>query len=60
MKRRDALRTAVAGAGAVTIQAQNHHTTPPKPKPASAARKRLLFDDHQLETSGGRYMKESR
>lgn len=50
MKRRDALRTAVAGAGAVSLQAQIHHTTPDKPKPAANSRKRLLFDDHQLNT----------
>ena len=46
MKRRDVLRAAAAGASAASICAQ----TPAKPKPTPPARKRLLFDDHQLET----------
>jgi hypothetical protein len=43
MKRRDALKAGVVGAGAMGARSQG--TTPAKP-----ARKRLLFDDHQLET----------
>ena len=49
MKRRDALRTAAAGVGAASIQAQTP-SPPAKSKSAPAPRKRLLFDDHQLET----------
>jgi hypothetical protein len=48
MKRRDALRTAAAGVGAASLHAQN--IPPSKPKSAPPPRKRLLFDDHQLET----------
>jgi hypothetical protein len=49
MKRRDVLRTVAAGGTALSIQAQTP-ASPAKAKPAAAARKRLLFDDHQLET----------
>jgi hypothetical protein len=49
MKRRDALRTAAAGFGAASIQAQTPASSA-KPKSAPVPRKHLLFDDHQLET----------
>ena len=54
MNRRDVLKSALAGAGAVTAGAAQQHSahqpTAPGPKQPAAAWKPLLFDEHQAAT----------